>query len=202
VNIMQSRLRDYVSDRENLAAALAHDLRTPLTRMKLRCELMRSSKDKQLLQGDIEQLEAIVASVILATICDEVPTATVAPETEALHRVVISAHPVQLTRCLRNLVENAVRYGGAAQASVVDHGTTIEIHVDDEGPGIPQEKLAEVIKPFVRLEASRNQAFGGTGLGLAIAESIARSHGGSLILVNRQPRGLRATVSLPKAAAS
>jgi signal transduction histidine kinase len=219
VNIMQSRLRDYVADRENLAAALAHDLRTPLTRMKLRCELMRASKDKTQLQSDIAELEAIVASVIdfasvgrsdeepsrvdvvslLKTVCDDFPKARLAPESEAIHRLVIAAHPVQLSRCVRNLVENAIRYAGSATVAVADQADSIAISVDDKGPGIPHDKLEDVTKPFVRLETSRNQAFGGTGLGLAIAASIARTHGGVLRLENRDGGGLRATVTLPKA---
>lgn len=220
VNIMQARIRDYVADRENLAAALAHDLRTPLTRMKLRTELMRSTKDTAQLRSDIDELEAIVASVIdfasagrsqdeptrvdiislLETICDDFPQAALTPETQAMHRLVIAAHPVQLARCLRNLLENAVRYAGKAMVSVAVSATAVEVRVDDSGPGIPEEKLAAVLKPFVRMESSRNQAFGGTGLGLAIAESIARAHRGSLRLENRPAGGLSAILTLPKAA--
>jgi signal transduction histidine kinase len=220
VNIMQSRIRDYVADRENLAAALAHDLRTPLTRLKLRTELMRSSKDTAQLRSDIDELEAIVASVIdfasagrtqeeptrvdiislVETICDDFPQAAISAATRAMHRLVIPAHPVQLGRCLRNLVENAVRYAGSATVSVVENDATVEVRVEDTGPGIPEEKIEAVLKPFVRLESSRNHAFGGTGLGLAIAESIARAHGGSLRLENRSAGGLRAILKLPKTA--
>ena len=218
VNIMQTKLQEYVADRENLAAALAHDLRTPLTRMKLRCEMMQSGKDRKLLHSDIEELQAIVASVIdfaslnrtdeqasrvdvvslLKTICDDFPSMTLAAQTEAMHRVVVNAHPVQLGRCLRNLIENAMRYAGSGQVSVDDQPDAVEIRIEDDGPGIPADKLAEVTKPFVRLETSRNQAFGGTGLGLAIADTVARAHGGSLRLENFNPHGLRAIVSLPK----
>lgn len=218
VNIMQSKLREYVADREHLAAALAHDLRTPLTRMKLRCEMMRSAKDRQLLQSDIEELQSIVASVIdfaslshggeqatrvdavslLRTICDDFPNVTLAPETEAMHRVVIDAHPMQLGRCLRNLVENAARYADGGVISVEDRAHEIAVRIEDNGPGIPADKIAEVIKPFARLETSRNQAFGGTGLGLAIADTVARAHGGALRLENRTPCGLRAIITLPK----
>ncbi|MBI2718172.1 MAG: HAMP domain-containing protein [Rhizobiales bacterium] len=218
INAMQVKLRDYVADREHLAAALAHDLRTPLTRLKLRCELMKEGRQKHELQADVQDLQNLVASVIdfasmtkrqeektkvdivslLQTVCADYRKAKVAPDTAALNRVVVAAQPVALGRCLGNLVGNAIRYGGSATVSVRLDGANLEILVDDEGPGIPGDELAKVLKPFYRLEGSRNQAFGGTGLGLAIADTIARAHGGTLRLENRPEGGTRAILSLPR----
>ncbi|MFT3987684.1 ATP-binding protein [Aestuariivirga sp.] len=217
INAMQERLQDYVADREHLAAALAHDLRTPLTRLKLRCELMKDGRQKNQLQADVQDLENIIASVIdfasmtheaeamskvdvislLQTVCSNYRKAKVAPETEALGRRVVVAQPVALGRCITNLVGNAVRYGGSAVGSVHDKGPMIDIWIEDQGPGIPESELTNVLKPFNRLDASRNQAFGGTGLGLTIAETIARAHKGSLRLENRAGGGIRAILSIP-----
>jgi len=108
-----------------------------------------------------------------------------------------ACRPVALKRALRNLIENAVRYGGKARVSAVTHQDAVTIAVEDEGPGLPPEQIEEAFQPFVRLEPSRSTETGGIGLGLAIARSIVRAHGGSLILVNRPEGGLRAEIRLP-----
>ncbi|RYD80220.1 MAG: HAMP domain-containing histidine kinase, partial [Verrucomicrobiaceae bacterium] len=107
--------------------------------------------------------------------------------------------PDALRRAVRNIIENAVRYGGVARVSTRSGAGVLEIIVDDDGPGIPEQDLERVFTPFVRLEGSRNRSTGGTGLGLPIARSILRNHGGDLILENRQGGGLRAVMQLPGA---
>ena len=219
LNAMQARLREYVSDREHLAAALAHDLRTPLTRMKIRSELLRSAKERQLFQSDIEQLQGIISSVIdfanlsgpgaarsptdivsmAESVCDGLPKSVFRSGPADPERVVANVQPVAMERCLRNLVENALRYAGNAEVSVHLRGSHIEIWVEDNGPGIPEDELSNVLKPFHRLERSRNPDSGGTGLGLAIADAIMRANGGELRLLNRPEGGIRAVLSIPSA---
>lgn len=217
INTMQRRLRDHLSEREHLAAALAHDLRTPLTRMKIRCELSKSAT-VQLVRADIREIERIVNSVLefsragtasaprdkidlnslVGDICDNYPEARYLGITEGGTKAVVRANPTFLNRAVTNLVENAVRHGGSARVSIVPSDGWIAVRVDDDGKGIPEQELEKVVKPFYRVETSRNKDTGGTGLGLAITDSVARSHGGRLELVNRAEGGLRAEIVLPE----
>jgi len=107
--------------------------------------------------------------------------------------------PVLMRRALRNLIDNATAYGGAARLTVESGAGQVSVHIDDDGPGMTPEALNKATDPFYRGEASRNRDTGGTGLGLTLCEAIARAHGGSLILENRNPNGLRATITLPLA---
>lgn len=220
LNSMQGRLKDYVEEREHLAAALAHDLRTPLTRMKLRCEVPNGEQDMALMEADVRELENIVRSMLdyanesaggetmerielvslVEALCDQFPQAHFAGEEEARASVVVAGRAVSLRRCLSNLIDNAIRHGGGATVAVEAHGGQVDVTVEDEGPGIPPDEIESVMKPFYRLERSRNRQTGGSGLGLAIAERVARGHGGSLRLKNRQAGGLRAILSLPVSA--
>ena len=217
INTMQRRLKDHLSEREHLAAALAHDLRTPLTRMKIRCELSKSAT-VQLVRQDIREIERIVNSVLefsraetasgprdkvdlssmVQDICDNYPEAVYRNlPADRARAAVVRANATFLNRAVTNLVENAVRHGGGARVSIEPADGWVTISVEDNGKGIPPEEIENVVKPFYRVEGSRNKDTGGTGLGLAITDSVARSHGGRLELANRPEGGLRASIVLP-----
>ncbi|AZO11811.1 MULTISPECIES: ATP-binding protein [unclassified Mesorhizobium] len=220
VNAMQSRLRDYVEDREHLAAALAHDLRTPLTRMRLRLELLRKSPAREALAHDLADIESIASSVIdfakfevteekaeridfwslVEAVADAFEDASFDDDAARSRGLICTARPVALRRCVTNLVQNAVTYGKKAHLSVQRSGDAIKLTIRDEGPGIPQAKLDEVFGSFVRIEQSRNRETGGLGLGLTIARNIARAAGGEISLSNHPGGGLLTELRLPLAA--
>ena len=219
VNAMQARLRAYVEDREHLAAALAHDLRTPLTRMRLRVELMRSSGLRAALAADIADIEAIASSVIdLATfevaeerseridlpslveaVADGYPEATLDEAGLNARELICVARPVALKRCIDNLVRNAVTYGRHARLSLGRAQDFALLSIRDDGPGIPPDRLEAVFSPFVRQETSRSRETGGLGLGLTIARNIARAAGGDIVLSNHPDGGLLTELRLPLA---
>ena len=218
VNSMQAKLRDYVTDREQLAAALAHDLRTPLTRIRLRLELLRSSPVRQSLTHDLDAIEDIARSVIdfasyeivdeepekidlwslVDAVADKYPQ--ISFETPASRNFVCRGRPIALRRCVTNLVDNAVTYGGRAEVKLEQRDKELVLTIRDEGPGIPQAKLDEVFQPFRRVETSRNRHTGGFGLGLTIARNVARRNGGDITLENDAAGGLRAELRIPRAA--
>ncbi|WFP65355.1 ATP-binding protein [Mesorhizobium sp. WSM4904] len=220
VNAMQMRLRDYVEDREYLAAALAHDLRTPLTRMRLRLELLRKSQAREALAHDLADIESIASSVIdfakfevteekaeridfwslVESVADAFEGASFDEDARPSRGLVCIARPVALRRCITNLVQNAVTYGKKAHIGVRRSGNTVTLTIRDEGPGIPQAKLDQVFASFVRLEQSRNRQTGGLGLGLTIARNIARGAGGEIKLSNHAGGGLLTELRLPLAA--
>jgi len=216
-NQMGDRISRYVGDRTQMLAAMSHDLRTPLTTMRLRVEEMKDPELRDKLVSSIEEMKQMADATLAfarADAADEPGSNTnitdlaqcVVEEFVELGQQVFFcstepqfayARPIALKRALRNLVENAVRYGANAEVSVhqnKDHN--IEIRVADSGPGIPTEDMERVFEPFTRLESSRNRETGGAGLGLAIARSIVRSHGGELTLRNLTAGGLEAKISL------
>ncbi|HMM65190.1 MAG TPA: ATP-binding protein, partial [Mesorhizobium sp.] len=219
INTMQARLRAYVEDREQLAAALAHDLRTPLTRMRLRLALLRNSKIRDDLARDLGDIETIARSVIdfatfevaeekaeridflslAESVADDFEDATLEEEGMRSRQLICMARPVALRRCVTNLVQNAVTYGRKAHLTLRRDGGWIVLAIRDEGPGIPQGKLDAVFNPFVRLEGSRSRETGGLGLGLTIARNIARSAGGEIGLANHPGGGLLTELRLPSA---
>ena len=219
INTMQARLRDYVEDREHLAAALAHDLRTPLTRMRLRLELLRNSKVREALAHDLADIEGIAHSVIdfatfevteekseridflslVESICDGHDEVDLDSRDVQARELICVARPVSLKRCLTNLVQNAVKYGKRAHLTLRHTDDQIVLSIRDEGPGIPQARLDAVFSPFVRLEQSRNRETGGLGLGLTIARNIARGAGGDVNLSNHPGGGLLTELRLPLA---
>lgn len=216
-NRMQRRIRRMIEDRTQMIAAISHDLRTPITRLRLRAEFVEDAEEQQKMLSDLDQMEAIIRSTLafaredsdtepttqvdLAALLQEVaenhPPAQFCPPRDG--QFVLRARPVALRRCFNNLVENAIRYGEQAEIVVRDLPDAFEITIDDAGPGIPEERLKDVFRPFVRLEDSRNRESGGAGLGLAIARSVVLAHGGRIALCNRKEGGLRALVTLPKA---
>ncbi|MBN9237565.1 MULTISPECIES: ATP-binding protein [Phyllobacteriaceae] len=219
INSMQSRLREYVEDREQLAAALAHDLRTPLTRMRLRLALLRKSKLHDDLARDLSDIEDIARSVIdfatfevaeekseridflslVESVADGFPQVTLDDNGTPSRELICLARPVALRRCVTNLIQNAVTYGQKAHLSLHHSNSQMALLIRDEGPGIPQAKLDAVFSPFVRLEKSRNRETGGLGLGLTIARNIARAAGGEIYLSNHPEGGLQTELRLPLA---
>ncbi|MGO4837697.1 ATP-binding protein, partial [Rhizobiaceae sp. 2RAB30] len=202
VNTMQARLREYVEDRELLAAALAHDLRTPLTRIRLRLELLRKSPLRTALMNNLADIEAISSSVLdFATyeaggegseridfwsltdsVADGNPNVVFAGAGEHARGLICRGETVALRRCISNLVDNAVKYGGGARLSLSCDEARVRLVVDDDGPGIPEAQLELMFRPFKRVEGSRNRETGGFGLGLTIARNIARRFGGEVTL--------------------
>ncbi len=216
-NQMQERLRQQLADRDGFVAAVSHDLRTPLTRLRLRAEGLADPQDQQRFGRDIAEMDAMITATLdyLRGVAHAEPVALVdvgalvhslADDHQDMgHDVTVQGHaaplPVQagaLRRCLGNLVGNAVRYGGAAELALHDGPEHLRITVRDHGPGLPEAELARVMAPFYRVEASRNRDSGGVGLGLTIAQDIARRHGGQLRLSNAPAGGLLAEVLLPR----
>jgi signal transduction histidine kinase len=216
-NTMQARLIAYVRERASVLAAMSHDLKTPVTRMRLRAELLGDLELKRKFAQDLEEMESMVAGTLDFLRGLESGEAAKPLDVMALleslqadmaemgSRITIDgavlgpclAKPVALKRCLVNLLENAIKYGKSAWIHVDDNDDRLEIRIEDEGPGIPETELERVFEPFYRLEGSRSRDTGGTGLGLTIAKSIAEAHGGRLTLANRSGGGLEARLTLP-----
>lgn len=215
-NGMQERLRRYVEDRTAMVGAIAHDLRTPLTRLRFRIEAAPEELKAKLAQ-DIDQMEAMVAAALsfvhdtthpaertklelaslVESVIDEAAETGADAAIESGERIVIEGDPLALRRLVANLVENAVKYGGSARGRVFAENGQATIEIDDEGPGVPPSEMEQVFEPFFRGEPSRSRETGGAGLGLAVVRSIARAHGGDVTLKNRPGKGLTARVSLP-----
>ena len=189
-NRMQERLGRFVSDRTRMLAAIGHDLRTPITSLRLRAELLDDDDNKTKMMATLEEMQRMIEAT-LAFAKDE--AGADAP------RLAYPCRPVALRRAVSNLVANAVQYGERARVSLEDGAHGPVIAVEDDGPGIPAGRIEDVFQPFVRLESSRSRNTGGVGLGLSIARSIVLAHGGELHLANRQGGGLRAEIRLPRA---
>ena len=210
-NTMQDRLTRFVSDRTQMLAALAHDLRSPLTALRVRAEMVDDDETRASLVASGEEMQQMVDATLdfakgvgqHEEVCPtDILELLSGLETDGLsllsdEPLIVPAKPGAMRRALRNLIENAIRYGKEARVSweVVDGYAKIQI--DDQGPGIPENELEAVFGPYVRLETSRSRDTGGHGLGLSIARSIILEHGGSVTLTNRSQVGLRATVRLP-----
>jgi signal transduction histidine kinase len=215
-NEMQDRLRRYVEDRTSMVAAIAHDLRTPLTRLRFRVEAA-PEETRAKMNSDIDQMEAMIAatltfvrdangdpkrtrlelSSLLESVVDDMAETGAEVTVETTQKVVIDADSLALRRLLTNLLENAVKYGVRARTRLSVKDRLAEIDVDDDGPGVPALELNRVFDPFYRREPSRSRQTGGIGLGLSVARSIARAHGGDVTLINRPLGGLTARVTLP-----
>ncbi len=215
-NEMQARLRRYVDERMGMLGAIAHDLRTPLTRMRFRVESLDDGLRAKLVR-DIDQMDAMVASAmafirdsstpherrkleiasLVETVMDEAALTGADAWVERAERVVIEGDPLALKRLVVNLVDNALKYGAAARARVGREGGMAVIEIDDDGPGVPQSEIERVFEPFHRVESSRSRETGGIGLGLAVVRAVARGHGGDVVLKNRPQGGLRARVTIP-----
>lgn len=217
-NSMQARLVRYIDSRVQLFTAISHDLKTPITRLRLRAELLDDPALREKVTQDVGEMESMVMAT-LAFLRDADVQETARPvdvnallgslqsDAQELGRSVTlageametyTAQPQALRRCLTNLIDNALRYGGSASVIVEDSPVQLVIRVRDRGPGIPPDQLERVMEPFYRVDDSRSRDTGSTGLGLAIAQNIAQSHGGMLILRNNPGGGLEATLKLPR----
>ncbi|MBE9603359.1 HAMP domain-containing protein [Acetobacteraceae bacterium H6797] len=221
-NTMAARIRRYVGDRTQMLAAMSHDLRTPITRLRLRAEFLDDDEQRRKMLADLDDMEAMVnatlsfarddsadepsvwvdLAALVRTVLDD--AADAAPDKAenisyaGPERLTVRARPLVLKRALANLIGNALNYGNAAHARLeAPHGGVVRLYIEDEGPGIPPESLEAVFQPFRRLETSRNRETGGTGLGLPIARNIIRAHGGDVVLKNGVSKGLVAVVTLP-----
>ncbi len=216
-NSISQRVTQLLGEKDVMLGALGHDLRTPLASLRIRLETMEPATERQKAVKTIEEttllLEAIlelarqgrsneavqmmdVAIIVQDMVEDYAETG--APVTlVSSERVPAPCRPLLLRRLLRNLIDNAITYGGAARVYVSRKDGTLEIRIDDDGPGMTPDALATATRPFVRGDASRNRATGGAGLGLALADAIAKTHNGALSLSNRSPHGLSAVVRLP-----
>ena len=220
-NRMQERLRRLVEDRTLVLAAISHDLRTALTRLRLRIEFIGDDTQRARAEGDVAEMQAMLeatlafardeseeeahepvdlASMALA-LCDNASDAGETARYEGPDRLVLNCPPAAIRRALANLIDNAVAYGGEADVALSEDDETVRIVVADRGPGIPKDRREAVFEPFRRLETSRSRETGGTGLGLSIARSALRRCGGEIALGDREGGGLEATVTLPKPAA-
>ena len=217
-NTMQQRLARFLDERIRIFTAISHDLKTPLTRMRLRIEQIDDRKLYQSFEHDLADMQAMVQSSLdfmRGIDLQEEPrpididalTGSLAEDAQEAGdrvRVLGSAtrpypgRPLALKRAIRNLLGNAIRYAGSAEVEIRDSDTELRILVRDDGPGIPAELLEKVFEPFFRVDGSRNSATGGTGLGLSITRSIARAQGGDLVLRNRPQGGLEAELILPR----
>lgn len=217
-NAMRRRTLLLLDEKDRMLGAIGHDLRTPLASLRIRAETMEPEEERARLVATIEEMHATLEDILVlartgqsreparpvdvAALADAVveelrdlgKAARFAPS----ERTVLAVRPNLLRRAIRNLADNALVYGGGATVRVEADGAAVRILVEDDGPGIPPDRLAEVLEPFRRLEASRSRETGGTGLGLAIAQAVAEAHGGSLELANRPAGGLSATLVLPR----
>lgn len=214
--VMRDRIHRAMAQRTSMLAGVSHDLRTPLTRMKLQLAMMPETSQTRGFQSDLSEMESMLEAY-LAFARGEEAEATANTDIGALlsdvvgsikrqHQNIVleydgnvctNVRPNALKRCVSNLIHNALRYGKNAHVSMTLRDQVVDIIIDDDGPGIPEEKREEVFRPFHRLEESRNADTGGVGLGLTIARDIARAHGGNLVLETSPQGGLRARIWLP-----
>ena len=220
-NTMQAKLIGYLRDRTRILAAMSHDLKTPITRLRLRAELLEDPQLRSKFGKDLEEMEAMVSGTLdfmrgieneerVQAIDIDALVQTLQADVEEIGGSVeivgaalgpYAGKPQALKRCLGNVLDNAIKYGKSARVVVDDNDARLTLRVQDEGPGIPESALENVFEPFYRVEPSRNRDTGGTGLGLTIARSIAENHGGSLSVRNRSEGGLEAILTLPRSAA-
>ncbi len=219
-NAMQSRIKSFVADRTTMLAAISHDLRTPLTRMRLRGEFIEDQEQQRRLFRDVDAMQAMVDEALaffrddslaeettaldlvelLRTIIDDYHDAGVGIVYRGPNHAVCPGRPAALRRVFVNLIDNALKWGPPATVWLQCRPDALLVTIVDRGPGIAPDLLDHVFMPFVRLEGSRNRTSGGVGLGLASARSIARGHGGDVALSNADGGGLHALVTLPRMA--
>lgn len=217
-NAMQRRIRGHLAERTQILAAVSHDLQTPLTRLRLRVEMMDEGEQRGRLQADLEAMEALVREgiayarsaerpqepaqpvdlhALLDSLACDYADAGQAVTLQAPRELQATTRPQALRRIVTNLVDNALKFAGTAQIEAWQEAQRVTVTVRDRGPGIPPGELQAVLQPFYRLEHSRGRESGGTGLGLAIAQQLAQALGGSLSLRNHEEGGLEARLELP-----
>jgi signal transduction histidine kinase len=211
-NAMNDRIATLLDEKDQMLGALGHDLRTPLASMRIRAASMRPLDQRSALFATVDGMDRMIDDILtlartgrsaeplsrvdvralLRSILEEFAAQGAAVELRPGPDVAWTLRPDLLTRAVRNLVDNAVRYGGVARLALEVESERLSIVVEDQGPGVPAAELETVLKPFARLDRSRSRRTGGAGLGLAIAASVARLHGGGLDLKNRSKGGLAA----------
>ncbi|WP_323717914.1 ATP-binding protein [Paracoccus aminovorans] len=221
LNRLSGQLRQAMESRMRLVAAAGHDLRTPMTRMRLRAEFIEDDAERAKWLSDLEELDTIADSAIrlvreevgpdgalplrldrlLEDIAAELRSLGHPVETAALPPVAVDAGPIALKRALRNLVVNAATHGGGARVALAREGDRAVIRIEDDGPGVPLELLERIFEPFFRVDLARRKAFPGAGLGMAISREIVERHGGTITVRNRRPQGLEQICTLPCALA-
>jgi signal transduction histidine kinase len=217
-NVMQDRIQKLMSHRTAMLAAISHDLRTPLTRIRLRGEFIQDPAQQERLFRDVDELQQMIDGAlaffrgdaqeeritsldlpsIVQTIVDDFADQGVTIHYNGPTRMQLLGRPSALKRAIANVIENAVKYATPPEISLAADDRQAVITIRDAGPGIPEESLALVFSPFYRLEASRNRSTGGVGLGLTAAQSIVREHGGEVTLCNRAGGGLDVRILLPR----
>ncbi|WP_445577731.1 Histidine kinase [Pseudomonas sp. E141] len=216
-NAMQAQLQHFVQDRTQMLAAISHDLRAPLTRMRLRGEFIDDAEQQSRLFRDVDEMQAMVNSALeffrdearlehatafdlaelLHTVVDDFKDAGTEVSFEGAPRFVYMGRPIGIKRALVNLIDNASKYGSEPGVQLKAFMDRVEIRVHDRGPGIAPQFHEQVFAPFFRIEGSRNKNTGGVGLGLSAARATVLEHGGTLTLRNRRGGGLEVKVSLP-----
>ncbi|MGY2224408.1 HAMP domain-containing sensor histidine kinase [Pseudomonas gingeri] len=216
-NGMQAQLRHFIQDRTQMLAAISHDLRAPLTRLRLRGEFIEDVEQQQRLFRDVDEMQAMINTALaffrddarleqgtqldlaelLQTLVDDYRDQSIDIHFNGPPRLVYFGRPLGLKRVMTNLMDNAIHYGREPLIELQQHPHDVIIRVLDRGPGIPVDLHEQVFLPFFRLEGSRNKSTGGVGLGLSTARAIVLEHGGTLTLTNRQGGGLAAVVVLP-----
>ncbi|KJK02236.1 histidine kinase [Pseudomonas sp. 21] len=212
-NTMRERIDRYVNERGQLFSGISHDLRTPITRLRLRVELLEDEQAQEKFSHDLDELELLVKGALQCVKDTDIHENIEPVDLNQLLQYVAgpyiadgrvevlgaalepySGKPLALKRCIGNLLDNALKYGGRAQLSIEDDANAVVLHVDDQGPGVPEQRLEKVFEPRFRL-SERGQGY---GLGLGIARNIAHTHGGEVSLQNRREGGLRVTLRLPR----
>jgi len=217
-NTMQEHLQRFVQDRTKMLAAISHDLRTPITRLRLRAECVEDQSLRDKCMSDLSEMEEMISGVLtfvredgvseatttvdlramLQGICDDLQDRGYKIALRSADRVPYHCRRLSMKRCFTNILENAVKYGSCADVTLRRGEDEIRVVVEDYGPGIPDNLQSDVFQPFFRLEESRSRDSGGCGLGLTVARTIARAHGGDITIRNRSPGGLEATITLPE----
>lgn len=218
-NAMRTRISRYLTERGQLFSAISHDLRTPITRLRLRVELLEDETLQTKFGRDLDELELLVKGALQCVKDTDIHENIVEVDLNHVLDVLIEPYllpqgngcvtqqghaeasypgkPLALKRCIGNLIDNAIKYGQKAHLKIEDNSKAFVLHVDDEGPGVPEQRLEQVFEPHFRLAGSQQQGY---GLGLGIARNIAHSHGGEVSLQNLRGGGLRVTLYLPRTA--
>jgi two-component system OmpR family sensor kinase len=216
-NDMQRRLKRFIDDRTAMVGAISHDLRTPLARLRFKLEKAPAPLRRSMAR-DLDQMDAMIGAVldfirdaqarrtrevldlasVVECVADDATDAGGEVELGRMDRPAVGGDPMALQRLFANLIDNAVKYGGAAEVTVERRDGDAVVRISDRGPGLAESELERVFEPFYRTDASRNLDVGGIGLGLAVARSLAREHGGDVVLTSSD-EGLTATVWLPLA---
>ncbi len=210
-NAMQGRIAQFDAERARTIAAVGHDLRTPITSLRIRAEML-DDEERDAMVRTLDEMRVMAEGLLAYGRAEAEHEARTLVDLAALLKdqavggiryegpdsLMVEGRPVALSRAFANLAENARRYAGSGRIRLVDRAAATTVVLDDDGPGIPEERLAEVLEPFVRLDPSRSSETGGAGLGLSIARTIIRAHGGTLTLENRPEGGLRVTIVLPR----